>query len=351
MVLEKYDFFPESRSIVFTNYARAALEQIIRIENLKDSSIILPAFICRSGLDKLFERYDINPLFVDINLSSYHMDIEKARERMDEAEALLLVHAFGLPANMGRWVKLSSEKETLLIEDCARSIGARWKGKVVGGFGDYSIYSLYKVSPATRGGCLVGNFSEKDLKLFPPRYDEIALGSLTPARIRGVLSSFLKKIRSKISHNNSYAEKKHFKSRYLDKFNEFVFKAYLGDLPRKLEVQRKNALFLKEALEKEGFRFQEDRDNRVYHTAPSIAPCDRDKLVQYLKREGIFTRVIWSQPWSEVWEDESFEKMYPKTCRLSRNIIHFPVKGLNTEELKFIATKTKEFLNKPKLQQ
>lgn len=342
--LGKRVFFPENRSIIFTNYARAALEQIVHIENLSKTTIILPAFICRSGFEEVFKRYSIDPLFVDITLPSYHIDIEKAREKIEEAEALLLVHAFGLPAEMDNWVKLCSKTDTLLIEDCARAVGASWGRKSVGSFGDYAIYSLYKVSPATRGGCLVGNVLEGDLRLYPPIYDAVAFGSLIPIRIRKTMSGFIKKVKSKLDLENLSKEGKYFKSRYLDKFNEFVFKLYLRDLSRKLKIWRKKALFLKKSLKEFGFKFQRDREERVYYTVPATVPCNRDRLVRYLAERGIFPRVIWREPWGEVCCDKGFEGMYPKTYQLSQSLIHFPIQGLDMEELEFMVNKTKEFV-------
>lgn len=338
-------FFPPEKNVILTNYGRAAFEQIVQIEGLSDAAIMLPAFICRYGFDAIFEKYRINPIFVDVSPGSYHIDFEKAEERISEVDALLLVHAFGLPVEMERWTKLCAENHVLMIEDCARALGAKYQHQPVGSFGDYSIYSFYKVTPVIRGGGLVGNVSEEDISLLPPLYDPAAFGSILPGRLRDIAEWGYEKVKNRSSSLSSHSQQAVFEARRLDRFNELVFRRYLKRLPRRLEENRRKALLLKSSLEDIGFEFQEEREGRVYYkaTAAVPGPCNRDGLINRLRKYGVSASTTWEKPWSKLLTGEEFEGLYPETYRLSESIIHFPIQDISQSEIETIARESKEF--------
>ena len=66
-------------------------------------------------------------------------------------KAVGLVHFVGIPCEMDEIVELCERKNLALVEDCAIAIGARYKGKHVGLFGDYGTFSFYPVKHITTG--------------------------------------------------------------------------------------------------------------------------------------------------------------------------------------------------------
>jgi dTDP-4-amino-4,6-dideoxygalactose transaminase len=66
-------------------------------------------------------------------------------------KAVGLVHFVGIPCEMDEIVALCERKHLKLVEDCAIAIGARYKGKHVGLFGDYGTFSFYPVKHITTG--------------------------------------------------------------------------------------------------------------------------------------------------------------------------------------------------------
>ncbi|MEO8706843.1 MAG: DegT/DnrJ/EryC1/StrS family aminotransferase, partial [Kofleriaceae bacterium] len=66
-------------------------------------------------------------------------------------KAVSLVHFVGIPCEMDAIVELCARRGLRLIEDCAIAIGARYKGKHVGLFGDVGTFSFYPVKHITTG--------------------------------------------------------------------------------------------------------------------------------------------------------------------------------------------------------
>ena len=75
------------------------------------------------------------------------------------SRAIIPVHLFGHPAKMDQIMDIARRHKLLVIEDCAESHGATWKGKMTGGFGDMGCFSFYvnKVITTGEGGMVVTN--------------------------------------------------------------------------------------------------------------------------------------------------------------------------------------------------
>jgi dTDP-4-amino-4,6-dideoxygalactose transaminase len=84
------------------------------------------------------------PRFVDISPDSYGLDPEQvARAIGPRTKAILPVHIYGHPVEMGPLVELAERKGLALIEDCAQAHGARWQGQMVGSIGQVGCFSCY----------------------------------------------------------------------------------------------------------------------------------------------------------------------------------------------------------------
>ena len=84
------------------------------------------------------------PRFVDILPDSYGLDPDQvARAIGPRTKAILPVHIYGHPVEMGPLVELAERKGLILIEDCAQAHGARWQGRMVGSIGQIGCFSCY----------------------------------------------------------------------------------------------------------------------------------------------------------------------------------------------------------------
>ncbi len=100
------------------------------------------------------------PSFVDIDPSTYTIDpdeIESAVKKDAGISAVMPVHMFGMPAEMGRIREIADEHGLRIIEDCAQAFGAEFRGKGVGLWGDTGCFSFDTIKQFTsgEGGCMI----------------------------------------------------------------------------------------------------------------------------------------------------------------------------------------------------
>ncbi len=109
---------------------------------------------------------DAIPVFIDSNLETWNMDpcaLETAFLKYPEVKAVIVVHLYGLSANMDEISELCVKHNVPLIEDAAESLGTTYKGKYTGTFGDYGVFSFNgnKIITTSGGGMLVSNNEER----------------------------------------------------------------------------------------------------------------------------------------------------------------------------------------------
>jgi dTDP-4-amino-4,6-dideoxygalactose transaminase len=106
------------------------------------------------------------PVFVDSETETWNMDpglLQKALETLaDEGskpKAVIVVQIYGQCAKMDEIIALCKAHQIPLIEDAAESLGASYKGKPAGSFGDLSFLSFNgnKIITTSGGGMLLGN--------------------------------------------------------------------------------------------------------------------------------------------------------------------------------------------------
>ncbi|RXT03680.1 DegT/DnrJ/EryC1/StrS aminotransferase family protein [Ammoniphilus sp. CFH 90114] len=109
------------------------------------------------------------PVFIDSNYETWNMcpkALEQAFEKYPNVKAVIVVHLYGLSADMDKIVELCKKHNVALIEDAAESLGAYYKGKHTGSFGDYGIFSFNgnKIITTSGGGMLVSDNEERIAK-------------------------------------------------------------------------------------------------------------------------------------------------------------------------------------------
>lgn len=100
------------------------------------------------------------PVFVDSNPTYWNMDPEDIKNKIDSnTKAIIVVHLYGHPCDMDHIMAIAKQHNLLVIEDCAEAHGAKYKGKLVGNFGDVSCFSFYgnKIITTGEGGMCLTN--------------------------------------------------------------------------------------------------------------------------------------------------------------------------------------------------
>lgn len=112
--------------------------------------------------------YGAIPIFADVLLETGSLDPKSIRDKITKrTKAILVVHQFGLPANMDEIMAIAKEYKLCVIEDCAQAHGAMYKGKYVGTIGDIGVFSLNvnKTIQCGEGGIAITNDEELRYRL------------------------------------------------------------------------------------------------------------------------------------------------------------------------------------------
>lgn len=84
------------------------------------------------------------PVFVDVDPDTYLMDVSQVEAKITpRTKALLPVHLYGQPVDLDPLLALAERHGLGIVEDCAQSHGARYKGRMTGSIGHIGAFSFY----------------------------------------------------------------------------------------------------------------------------------------------------------------------------------------------------------------
>lgn len=123
-----------------------------------DEIIVSPYTMAASATAPLI--FSAIPVFADINPQTYCLSAETIRPKITpRTKAIIVVHIFGQPADMDPIMELAREHGLIVIEDCAQTPFATYKGRPVGSLGHMGVFSLnyHKHIHTGEGGIVTTN--------------------------------------------------------------------------------------------------------------------------------------------------------------------------------------------------
>ena len=113
--------------------------------------VIMPTFTiisCAIAVTKL----GAIPVLVDSNIYTWNMNVDEIEAKITaRTKAIIMVHLYGLPAEVDKILELAKKYNLKIIEDAAEMHGQTYYGKPCGSFGDISIFSFYPNKHITTG--------------------------------------------------------------------------------------------------------------------------------------------------------------------------------------------------------
>ena len=207
------------------------------------------------------------PVFVDCEPNFYNIDTARIEEKITfRTKAIIPVHLYGLPAEMDAVMEIAKRHGLKVLEDCAQSHGADYKGQRTGTFGDIATFSFYpgkNLGAYGDAGAIVSNNSElaERCRLIanhgqPAKYKHTVVGR--NSRIDGIQAAVLS---VKLPHLDSW-----------------------------LDARRRNAARYNELLADTGIALPTapDHSTHTYHLYV-IRVADRDGVAAKLNEAGIDT--------------------------------------------------------------
>jgi perosamine synthetase len=113
--------------------------------------VIMPAFTIISCAASVVRAGAI-PVLVDSDPETWNMDVSKVAQKITaRTKAIMVVHIYGLPVDMGPILELADRHRVHIIEDAAEMHGQTWKSRPCGSFGSISTFSFYSNKHVTTG--------------------------------------------------------------------------------------------------------------------------------------------------------------------------------------------------------
>ena len=220
--------------------------------------------------------------FVDINEYSL-IDVNKIEKAINKkTKAIIPVHLYGQMCEMDKIMELASKYNLKVIEDCAQSHGATYKGKKAGSIGDVGCFSFYptKIFGAYGDGGFITTNNEQI-------HDKIK-------RIR-----FLGMEKKKMSSghwNGKYYAVEHGANSRLDEVHAAILLKKLKYIDEWIDRRRVIAAKYEKELKNTSLEIpKEHPDNKHAYYIYVVAHQDRDNIMSELVKKDIHLNI--SYPW------------------------------------------------------
>ncbi len=147
-----FNDFTGSRFSVAASSCTTALHIAVAALDLKrGDEVIVPAFTWVATAN-VVEYMGARPVFCDINLRTFNIDVARIRELINERTVgIIPVHLFGLCADMNAILDIARENNLWIVEDAACAFGAKYEGRHAGTFSEMAAFSFHPRKSITTG--------------------------------------------------------------------------------------------------------------------------------------------------------------------------------------------------------
>ncbi len=267
------------------------------------------------------------PVFCDIDPRTFNIDPDKIPACLSaQTKAILPVHLYGQAADMDTITQIAQKHNLKVIEDMAQAIGATYKEKKVGTFGDTACISFFptkNLNALGDAGMILTNDEDLDKKIRAYRvhgaskkyyHDFIGYND----RLDALQAAFLR-----------------VKLKYLDEWHE-----------RRRDIAHKYDEGLRDVVK---VPYIDSRNGSIYHQYTIRTP-QRDELRTYLNDCGIGTAIHYPMP-LHLQPALHFlgykEGAFPEAEKAAREVLCLPVhQNLTEEEVDYTISKISEFFHK-----
>jgi dTDP-4-amino-4,6-dideoxygalactose transaminase len=251
------------------------------------------------------------PVLVEPDIATYNIDPDKIEEAITpKTKAIMVVHLYGKCCQMDKILAIKQKHDLILIEDCAQSHGATFKGQLSGTFGEFGAFSFYptkNLGALGDAGAVICN-------------DEKHKSTLMQLRNYGSERKYYNDV---IGYNNRLDEMQavflSVKLEYLNQMN-----AHRNKLAKMYFENLKSAFILP---------VQHPDFYDVYHIF-NIRHKKRDELQQYLTEKGIGTVIHYPVPphrQKALTGVPGIEKAFPIADEIHSTTLSIPCSFCHTE--------------------
>jgi dTDP-4-amino-4,6-dideoxygalactose transaminase len=233
--------------------------------------VIVPAFTFFATAEAV-SHTGATPVFADVDPQTFNLSPESLSGKISsKTRAVIAVHLFGQCAELDRIAELCRSRGLLLIEDCAQALGAEYRGKRAGSWGDFGCFSFYPTKNlAAVGDAGMITTSEK-------KHDE----TLRTLRHHGSRQTYL---HERVGWNSR-----------LDEIQAAVLRVKLARLDQFNAARRRVAGRYRQKLKGVQPPVEDARGTHVYHQF-TVRSDRRDAVREALTRDGIAASIFYPTP-------------------------------------------------------
>ena len=327
---EMADYCDVKHAIGVASGTDALLLSLKALDINEGDEVILPTFtfFATAGV---VSRLGAKPVFVDIDPDTYNIDTKEIKKNItDKTKAIIPVHLYGQPADMNKIMEIADEYDLKIVEDACQAIGAKYKGRKIGDFGDTTALSFF---PSKN----LGAYGDAGMIL---TNDDNLAERLKSLRVHGASPKYY---HSEVGYNSRLdaiqAAILRVKLKYLDQWTK----------NRQRVANKYSELFKKNNLDsKIVLPFKKEDVNHVYHQYV-VRVNNRDKIKEELKKEGISTAIYYPIPLhlQECYEDIGYKKGdFPNAEKACGEVLALPIDPkLSYFEIKKIINGIKKYID------
>jgi dTDP-4-amino-4,6-dideoxygalactose transaminase len=244
------------------------------------------------------------PVFADIDPETYNLApdaVERVLDSRDDVAAIVVVHLYGLPADMDALAALADAHDVPLVEDAAQAHGARHRGRPVGSIGDVGCFSFYPTKNMTtgEGGMVVTDRAD-----------------------------VAERARQFVDHGRDEGYR-HVRVGYNYRMTDVAAalgRIQLDRLPDYVETRRANAARLTDAIADTSLSAPtEPACTRHAYNQYTVRTDQRDALRDHLSEFGVDTAVYYPRPVHEQSAYAGVEATAPAAERAADGVVSLPV--------------------------
>lgn len=314
---------------VATANGTAALQAALEALNIGEGDTVVTTPLSFVASANAVRLVGAEPVFADVDPDTYNLDPECARAavRAADADAILVVHLYGLPADMAAFRTIADEEDVLLIEDAAQAHGARFDGRSVGTFGDAAAFSFYptkNMSTGEGGMVLTDNGAVADR----------AASFVNHGRTDGGTYDH-----ETVGHNLR-----------MTSIAAAIGSVQLEKLPAWIRSRRENARRLSEHLRplpEVTVPTEPEPARHSYHQY-TVRTADRDRLRTRLDAVGVDTGVYYPTVIPDLAAYDGYDADVPIARRAADTVVSLPVHpGLTDENVEHVGTSVRDAIDHP----
>ena len=254
----------------------------------------------------------------------YDNDFEGIEEVVKGCKAIIVVHLYGNPVDMDSVMKFAKTHNLFVIEDCAQSTGATWKGRKTGTFGDVSCFSFFPTKPLGcygDGGALLTN-------------NDLIAGKVRALRNHGRLPGE-KTTHTYVGYNYR-----------LDGLQAAVLDVKLRFLDECIEKRREVAKKYDDRMEWNEDIWHPDYFKESAYYLYTVFVNRRNELKKFLKQKGLGTGRHYPVPLHKQppFKECEAQKEMPYADNIAKHELSLPMyPGLKDEQIEYVCQRIERF--------